>query len=192
MKTGQSRAPRRARFAALALTGAAASIMILPVGLGVACASTIVPTVEAGGAPPKPVKHVTQTRYVTREKPVLRSPRMRLPRVDVIVDNYNDNFNRHHRFRRQDLRRELKHDFKHDFKHDNYKKADPYKSVEQVTPEYDEYDEYNKYGNQYDNVRPGNALSGSTVSGTSEAGSGQAADQDKYWWPGSKQWKNWN
>ncbi|MGA4987653.1 hypothetical protein [Nonomuraea bangladeshensis] len=189
MKTRQTWAPRRGRFAALALTGAAASIMILPVGLGVACASTIVPTVEAGGAPPKPVKHVTQTRYVTREKPVLRSPRMRLPRVDVIVDNINDNINLHRRHRRHDIRR----DFKHDFKHDDYKKVDPYKSVEQVKPEYDEYDEYNKYdGNLYDNVQSDNTLSGSGQYGTSQTGSGQTAGQDKYWWPGSKQWKNWN
>ena len=180
MKTRQSRAPRRGRFAALALTGAAASIMIIPGGLGVACASVMVPTVEAGGAPPKPVKHVTQTHYVTREKPILRGPRwQRPPRVDVIVDNYNDNFNRrHNRRHRQDF-------FRHDFKHEDIKKEYPVKSVEEVTPSYDEYDESdaNRYGgNQYDANRPS----------STQANSAQSTANDKWWWPGSKDWKNWN
>ncbi|WP_020540381.1 hypothetical protein [Nonomuraea coxensis] len=108
-------------------------------GLGVACASVVVPTVEAGGAPPQPVKHVTKTRYVPREKPVLRGPRWRPPRIDVIVDN--DNFSRNHTPRPRHHHEE----FKHDFKHEDIKKVDPVKE-DKPEREYDENDEYDQTG----------------------------------------------
>jgi hypothetical protein len=99
----QSRAPRHGLFAALALTGAAASVMLLPLGMGVASASAGFSTVQAGG-PPAPVKHVYKPSYVPREKPILRNPHYRPPRIDVIVDNRNHSRNHHprHRFERRE------------------------------------------------------------------------------------------
>ncbi|MFC4114547.1 hypothetical protein [Nonomuraea zeae] len=91
---------RRGRLAALAMTGAVASVMFLPLGLGVAYASAGFSTVQAGG-PPEQVHHVTKPRYVPREKPILRNPHWRPPNIDVFVHNRNDShnkkrFDRHH------------------------------------------------------------------------------------------------
>lgn len=97
----QSRAPRHGLFAALALTGAAATAMLLPLGMGVASANAGFSTVQAGG-PPAPSKPVYKPRYVPREKPILRNPHYRPPRIDVIVDNRNHSRNRNprHHFER--------------------------------------------------------------------------------------------
>ncbi|GAA3645310.1 hypothetical protein GCM10022224_004870 [Nonomuraea antimicrobica] len=127
-KIRQSRAPRHGRLAAVALAGAVAGTMLLPLDLGVASASTGFPAVEAGGPPskPAPTRHVTKTRYVPREKPILHVPhRWRPPRLDVIVDNDNRSHNRHHRFHRHHdwFRHErLRHEpFRHEHRHDPVK-----------------------------------------------------------------------
>ncbi|MCK2220362.1 hypothetical protein MF672_042155 [Actinomadura sp. ATCC 31491] len=128
----QSRTPRRARFAALALTGAVTGVMFLPaVGLGVACASVGIPAVQAGGPPePAPVHHVSKPRYVPREKPVLRSPRWQPPYIDVIVDNDNQSRNEKRRHKHESVKHEEpkpepvkhvtppEHDYDHDDDHD--------------------------------------------------------------------------
>ncbi|MGW4791320.1 hypothetical protein ACWEPC_02740 [Nonomuraea sp. NPDC004297] len=100
----QSRAPRRGRLAAIALTGAVAGVMLLPLGQGMASASVGFPAVEAGGPPPSKPAPVVKTRVVHREKPVLRNPRWHQPRIDIIVDNHNHsrNNNRHHVHRRHE------------------------------------------------------------------------------------------
>ncbi|MCP2361618.1 hypothetical protein HD597_008638 [Nonomuraea thailandensis] len=80
--------------------------MFLPLGMGVASASAGFPAVEAGGPPSEPVRHVTKTRYVPREKPILHNPRYRMPRIDVIVDNDNYSRNeRHHEHRHVPIKR---------------------------------------------------------------------------------------
>ncbi|GAA2825196.1 hypothetical protein GCM10020220_012270 [Nonomuraea rubra] len=104
----QSRAPRQGRLAALALTGAVAGVMFLPLGVGVASASAGYPAVEAGGPPSAPVKHVTKTKYVPREKPILHNPRYHMPRIDVIVhnDNYSRNERHHEHLRHKPVKEE--------------------------------------------------------------------------------------
>jgi hypothetical protein len=108
------RQPRYGRLAALAMAGAVASVMFLPLGVGVASASAGYSTVQAGGPPsaPAPVKHVYKPRYVPREKPILRNPHWRPPNIDVFVHNRNHSRNeerRHHRFdhRRENVKPEV-------------------------------------------------------------------------------------
>jgi hypothetical protein len=81
--------------------------MFLPLGMGVASASAGSPAVEAGGPPSEPVRHVTKTRYVPREKPILHNPRYHMPRIDVIVDNdnYSRNERRHEHGRHEPVKR---------------------------------------------------------------------------------------
>ncbi|TDE54492.1 hypothetical protein E1295_15300 [Nonomuraea mesophila] len=71
--------------------------MFLPVGQGVASASAGYVAVEAGGPPSAPVRHVSKPRRVSKEKPILRSPRWRPPKIDIIVHNLNRNKNKHRR-----------------------------------------------------------------------------------------------
>ncbi|MEV0388793.1 hypothetical protein [Nonomuraea sp. NPDC050643] len=80
--------------------------MFLPLGMGVASASTGFSTVQAGGPPsaPAPVRHYSKPRYVPREKPLLRNPRWRPPRIDVSIENDNESHNAHKR--RVERRRE--------------------------------------------------------------------------------------
>lgn len=97
------RQPRYGRFAALAMAaGAAAAVMFLPLGAGVASANAGYSTVQAGGPPsaPAPVRHVSKPRYVPREKPILHNPRWRPPNIDVFVHNRNHSRNDKHRFDR--------------------------------------------------------------------------------------------
>jgi hypothetical protein len=102
------------RLAALAITGAVAGVMLLPLGLGVASAST------AGGPPaPRKVTRVVQQaapRVVSHEKPVFipRFIREGRERVFVDVENRNRNLNRHER------RRENRH-HDHQNNHQNNK-----------------------------------------------------------------------
>ncbi|MGR6923545.1 hypothetical protein ACU635_55595 [[Actinomadura] parvosata] len=102
--------------------------MLLP---GVAGASAGFPAVQAGGPPAEPVRHVTKTRYVPREKPVLHNPRYHMPRIDIIVHNDNHSRNEHRRhenFKHEDVKEEpVKDDkidhtpVKEDHDHDNDK-----------------------------------------------------------------------
>ncbi|MFB4284600.1 MULTISPECIES: hypothetical protein [unclassified Nonomuraea] len=131
-KIRQSWAPRHGRLAALALTGAiAAGVMALPLGMGVANASAGFPSVQAGGPPAEPVKHVSKPRYVPREKPILHHPRWRPPNIDVIIDNDNRSRNRqHHRFdrRHEEVRRDVvKPEPVKDDKEDKIDKIEPEK-----------------------------------------------------------------
>ncbi|MEO3803277.1 hypothetical protein [Nonomuraea sp. B1E8] len=111
--------------------------MFLPLGQGVASASAGYVAVEAGGPPSAPVRHVSKPRRVVREKPILRSPRWRPPKIDIIVHNLNRNKNRHRRHHQDDVKvkvvkkKDVKdhdfkdHDFKdHDFKDHNFKDHD--------------------------------------------------------------------
>ncbi|TDC10205.1 hypothetical protein E1267_05040 [Nonomuraea longispora] len=73
-------------------------------GQGVASASAGYVAVEAGGPPSAPVRHVSKPRRVSKEKPILRSPRWRPPKIDIIVHNLNRNKNKHRRHHRDDVR----------------------------------------------------------------------------------------
>ncbi|TMR08121.1 hypothetical protein ETD86_49130 [Nonomuraea turkmeniaca] len=100
--------------------------MFLPLGQGVAAANAGFPAVQAGGPPQPAPRAVPQVR---REKPILRAPRHRWPRIEVDIRNENDNINKHdrkHRFHQEDFKREdvkpddvKPDDFKHDDKRDH-------------------------------------------------------------------------
>ncbi|WP_146615417.1 hypothetical protein [Nonomuraea aridisoli] len=103
---------------ALALTGAVAGVMFLPLGQAVAGASTGFPAVEAGGPPPRPKaapRPAAPARprvitHVRKEKPILVMPKRRHHHrehrnIDAIIDNFNFNDGRkrearHHRHHR--------------------------------------------------------------------------------------------
>ncbi|MGW0809827.1 hypothetical protein [Nonomuraea sp. NPDC002799] len=71
--------------------------MLLPLGMGVASANAGFSTVQAGGPPSAPARHVSKPTYVHHEKPILRSPRWRPPNIDIFVHNRNHSRNdRHH------------------------------------------------------------------------------------------------
>ncbi|MEU6713561.1 hypothetical protein ABZ897_18915 [Nonomuraea sp. NPDC046802] len=105
---------RRTRFAALALAGAFAGSLFLPLGQGVATASAGYPTVEAGGPPaPRhraaPRVRVQAAPRIIREKPVLRRHHRNWEHqnIRVILENDNENFNRgdrRHRFDHRQIR----------------------------------------------------------------------------------------
>ncbi|MEV0618458.1 hypothetical protein AB0I81_34380 [Nonomuraea sp. NPDC050404] len=96
------RQARRARYAALALTGAVASVMFLPLATGTAGATAGFSTVQAGGPPSEP----RPARYVSREKPVLHNPRWRPPNIDVYIHNGNESRNdrRHKDLKHEDVK----------------------------------------------------------------------------------------
>ncbi|MFI7617486.1 hypothetical protein ACIBP6_40320 [Nonomuraea terrae] len=127
---------------ALALTGAVAGVMFLPLGQAVAGASTGFPAVEAGGPPPQPAKAAprpaprAKPRVVTRvrkEKPVIvMPPRHRHHRHHRNIEAFieNDNFNRGHKHDRH--QRRDKHDF-----HRHYFNTMPPEIEDELEPEGD-------------------------------------------------------